>query len=316
MKRYRFMIGIIVTLLLAALACGAEATSTPTSVPAPTSTPEPTTPPVATATAVPTAPPAATATTVPAATPSPTATTVPIATTAVPATPVPTATAPPAATPIPATEQPLVDSTITIGPSKDNTLYEQPDGSLSNGVGQHIFAGHNNGGLARRGVIAFDIAGNVPAGAVINSVALTLNMSRTQSPGEDIQLHRLLTDWGEGASDASANEGGGTAAATGDATWIHTRFDAAEWQTPGGDFSAAASATRQVSGVGQYVWGSTDQMVADVQAWVDDPSTSFGWLLMGNESETRTAKRFDSKETPEEANRPSLTIDFTSRGGN
>lgn len=206
MKRYRFMIGIIVTLLLAALACGAEATSTPTSVPAPTSTPEPTTPPVATATAVPTAPPAATATTVPAATPSPTATTVPIATTAVPATPVPTATAPPAATPIPATEQPLVDSTITIGPSKDNTLYEQPDGSLSNGVGQHIFAGHNNGGLARRGVIAFDIAGNVPAGAVINSVALTLNMSRTQSPGEDIQLHRLLTDWGEGASDASANE--------------------------------------------------------------------------------------------------------------
>jgi hypothetical protein len=209
----------------------------------------------------------------------------------------------------------LAASTITIGPSKDNTLYEQPDGSLSNGVGQHIFAGNNNGDLARRGVIAFDISGNVPAGVVISSVTLTLNMSRTNSPGQDFQLHRLLTDWGEGASDASANEGGGTAAATGDATWIHTRFDAAEWQTPGGDFSAAASASKPVSGVGQYVWESTDQMVADVQAWVDDPSTNFGWLIMGNERETQTAKRFDSKDNFEKANRPSLTIEFMPRAG-
>ena len=54
-------------------------------------------------------------------------------------------------------------------------------------------------------------------------------------------------------------------------------------------------------------------MLADVQGWLDDPSTNFGWLLLGNESGTRTTKRFDSKDNPTEANRPALTIEFTSR---
>ena len=283
MKPYILMLGLIPALFLITVACGAQATSTPVSVPEPTSTPGPT------------------------ATPSPTATATPA--------PVATATPPAAATPVPATSEPLVASSITIGGSKDNTLYEHAEGSLSNGAGQHIFAGHNNGGLARRGVIAFDIAGNIPAGAVIESVTLTLNLSRTQSASQNVQLHRLLADWGEGVSDAAANEGAGTAAETGDATWIHTRFDTADWQTPGGDFSAAASASEPVSGVGQYAWRSTDQMVADVQAWLDDASTSFGWLLMSNETENQTTKRFDSRDNTLQANRPALTIEFTSQRG-
>ena len=36
--------------------------------------------------------------------------------------------------------------------------------------------------------------------------------------------------------------------------------------------------------------------MADVQRWLDDPSSNFGWLLLGNESTNRTAKRFDGRQ--------------------
>ena len=165
----------------------------------------------------------------------------------------------------------------------------------------------------RRGVIAFDIVGNIPSGASITSVGLTLNLSKTQAAGQTVQLRRLLADWGEGASNASANEGRGIAPETGDVTWIHTRFNSETWQTEGGDFATAASASTTVVGAGKYTWDSTGTMVADVQGRLEDPSTNFGWLLLGNEGERQTSKRFDSKENPFQSNRPVLTIEFTSR---
>jgi hypothetical protein len=55
-------------------------------------------------------------------------------------------------------------------------------------------------------------------------------------------------------------------------------------------------------------------MVTDVQGWLDEPSSNFGWLLVGNEGENGTAKRFDSKENPRDERSPSLTIEFTLPG--
>ena len=53
--------------------------------------------------------------------------------------------------------------------------------------------------------------------------------------------------------------------------------------------------------------------MADVQRWLDDPATNFGWLLLGDESENQTTKRFDSKENPDQEDRPILTVEFTAR---
>ena len=208
----------------------------------------------------------------------------------------------------------LTAQTVSIIPNKDNTLYESATGALSNGVGAYLFAGRvasQNSGLLRRALLSFDIAGNVPAGATITSVALTLNMSKTISGNENTSLHRVLTDWGEGSSDASSNEGGGTTATTGDATWIHTFSATANWATAGGDFNPTASAIQSVGGNGSYTWGSTSQMVADVQDWLVNPSNNFGWILIGNESTTSTAKRFDSKDNSTEANRPVLLVEYS-----
>jgi hypothetical protein len=205
---------------------------------------------------------------------------------------------------------------VILNPSKDNTLFEDTAGSRSNGAGQHIFVGNTNGGSIRRGVMAFDIAGNIPARATINSVTLTLHMSRTSaSTPQNIGLHRLLADWGEGTSDASANEGSGVAATPGDATWIHRFFDTDTWAEPGGDFAPTASASTPGAGIGSYTWGPTPEITAEVQGWLDDPSSNFGWLLKGNEEENGTAKRFESKENEVPESRPALVIEFTPPGG-
>ena len=51
-------------------------------------------------------------------------------------------------------------------------------------------------------------------------------------------------------------------------------------------------------------------MNADVQAWLGDAPTDFGWILIGNESKVKTANRFDTMESLESAS-PTLTIEFT-----
>ena len=211
---------------------------------------------------------------------------------------------------------PVAADVINLGASKDNTLYENATGSISNGAGQHIFAGRVNfagGGALRRAVIAFDIAGSLPAGSTIENVQLTLNMSRTRfgSGARNTDLYPVLSDWGEGTSNAPFNEGTGTTATTGDATWLHTFFNSVFWTSPGGDFPALSSATVAVDGLGSYTWGSTAAMVADVQQWLDSPASNFGWILIGDESVLGTAKRFDSHEHPTASVRPVLGITFT-----
>ena len=195
-----------------------------------------------------------------------------------------------------------------VTPSKDNTLYEYDpaEGDHSNGAGFHFFAGENAMGEFRRGVIAFDVAG-IPAGSTITAVTLTMNMSMTPAGLRTVELHKLLADWGEGTSHAPMGEGNGAPAAPNDATWRHRFFDTVFWTAEGGDFAATVSATQSVGGIGQYTWSST-QMVADVQSWLDDPTTNFGWLVLGDETAIGTAKRFDTRES---ATPPMLTIQYT-----
>ncbi len=204
----------------------------------------------------------------------------------------------------------------TIGAAMDNTLYEDAEGLLSNGAGERFFAGKTglfNNFMLRRGLIAFDIAGSIPNGSTITSVTLTLHLSAA-APGsgnQPVSLHRLLADWGEGDSDAEGPEGGGAPAAPGDATWLHTFFDTAFWAGSGGDFDGTASATTLVgTAMGEFPTWSTPQMASDVQDWLDDPTGNFGWLVLGNEDEDQTARRFDAREHLDPDLRPVLHIEF------
>ena len=204
-------------------------------------------------------------------------------------------------------------ATVTLGPSKDNTLYFSATGQWSNGGGQHIFSGRTAINEQRRAVMAFDLS-SIPPGSTIQGAALTLHLSRTVFGPASIELRKLTKNWGEGTADADSNEGGGTVAGPGDATWIHTFYDTTLWTVAGGDFSAIVSATTIVDSAfvpGFFTWGSTPEMVADVQGWLNAPATNFGWALRMATTGPSTSKRFDSRENPNASFRPRLVVTFT-----
>jgi len=202
---------------------------------------------------------------------------------------------------------------VTLGAVRDATLYENVAGMAASGAGTGMFVGKiARGGLIRRSLINFDVASQIPAGSTITRVELTLRVTRSAGSSLNIGLHRVLASWGEGNSDAGAPAGGGgVTPEASDATWIHRFFGGAGWINPGGDFVAAASATRSFGGVGTYTFASSAGAVADVQAWLNTPAGNFGWLLKGPETQNGNARRIATHEEPLATLRPRLLVEYT-----
>ena len=203
---------------------------------------------------------------------------------------------------------------VSISASRDAALYQSTDGSLANGAGQYLFAGKTNQGLARRGVIWFDIGALVPADATITSVRLVLNVTQANGGNRTMTVHRALTAWTTGASDPESTEALGAPTLAGDATWLHSSADGAGggllWQSAGGDF-ASASASLLTTTTGLQTWTSAG-LVADVQSFLSNPSANLGWFILGDESAAGTARRFDSAESAAFGGIvPRLEIEFT-----
>lgn len=198
--------------------------------------------------------------------------------------------------------------TLTLVAALDATLIEDPAGELANGSGPAFFVGRTAqaSGSRRRALVFFDVAGALPRGASVESAELTLVLTPSNDPVVDVAVHRVLSPWSEGTSAASG--GGGTQAVAGDATWLHTHYDTEFWTTPGGDFARDPSGFAAVGSAGAYVWGSTPALEADVQAWLDDPASNHGWLLIGEEGSPSTSKRFASREDPLQDMRPQLVV--------
>ena len=203
--------------------------------------------------------------------------------------------------------------TVFVPATQDNTLYESPSGRLSNGSGDHLFAGLTLEQQKRRAVIAFKDLDDIPEGATITSVILHLHVSQENSNPATIGVYRLTSDWGEGISHAAENEGRGANSENGDATWAHMFWPTFTWTDAGGDFVEDSSAEMVVGLVGDYTFGPTIDMIADVQLWVDQPALNYGWILVGDEA-VRSARRFDSRENENVLDRPLLEIEYTTTG--
>jgi hypothetical protein len=159
----------------------------------------------------------------------------------------------------------LADSAI-LTPAADATLIEDPAGGFANGSGPAIFAGRIASTLqsVRRALLRFDIAAALPPGSKIETVRLRLHLAQANSAATDARLYRVTQSWGEGPS--SSPGGGGAASQTGDATWLHRVYDDLLWTHPGGDFDPVLRAETIVDQPDFYTWGSTPEMVEDVQA--------------------------------------------------
>ncbi len=197
---------------------------------------------------------------------------------------------------------PAAAQTTTAVPcALDNTLYENANGDFSNALGESVFVGVTAQGRIRRALVRFDVANALPAGARVVAVRLEMNVvaSGAQAP-TTMHAHRVLAPWGEGSSYALTGGGGqGAPSTTGDATWVHSSWPNVTWSLPGGDFAAPASLAASLPVTGAATGFANGLGAADVQAWVDQPATNFGWLLKA-EVETlqaSRARRLDSRQS-------------------
>jgi hypothetical protein len=205
-----------------------------------------------------------------------------------------------------------VPATLVLVPAADSTLIEEAAGGLANGAGERFFVGRvgaNAGSTRRRALLRFDLSG-LPAGAQVTAVSLSLSLERSRQAGDlPITLHRVTQSWAEGPT--ASVVGIGEPAVDGDTTWLHRSRPTSTWTVPGGDFVAAASASRIVGSTGGPVsWSSTPALVADVQGWLAQPASNHGWALLGFEAGGTSAKGFASREALAPADRPQLRIDY------
>lgn len=214
-------------------------------------------------------------------------------------------------------------SVVTIGTTQDTTIYGN---NVNNSAGGAIgmFSGTDGNSSVKRALAEFDIADNVPAGSTITGVQLTLFLAQVAgnvtSGTATIGLHRLTDSWGEGTTGAGqliSADGQGFAANTGDATWANRFFSSTSptpWTSAGGDFISTVSASTVVGATVNtgYSWLSTPTLVADVQGWLDTPSTNFGWLLQNaDEVDMKTFRAFYTREESNSALQPQLQITYT-----
>ena len=201
-------------------------------------------------------------------------------------------------------------ATVTLQPAADTSLFENgPDNNLG---ATDLASGTIRIGPKSRALIRFDLAGQVPANATIMSAEFRIRVSKAPPGGapSTFGLHRVLQSWTEGSKGGIV----GSPATAGESTWNARVFPDTPWSAPGAaapaDYAAKASATRLVSGLNAYTFASTPDLVADVQAWVANPASNFGWILISqSEGTPLTARRFASRETP--SNGPTLVIQFT-----
>jgi hypothetical protein len=222
-------------------------------------------------------------------------------------------------------------ATVTIGASRDATIFENNVNNGSGG-GNGLFAGTNGAGNSpRRALIAFDVAAVVPAGSRIQETKLTLFLGQFPNVGavaeSTIGLHRLSADWGEGTTqqqippnDTFGGLGQGAPAVEGDVTWnarFHSATTPLPWTAPGGDFELAISASTVVTRTltAGYSWESTNELVDNVQGWLNDPASNFGWMMVNaDELTSATFRGFYSRHTATAALRPQLIVSYVLAG--
>lgn len=199
--------------------------------------------------------------------------------------------------------------TVTLNPVQDATIYE-PDAAatqLSGGAGG-LFAGRTGSERNRRAALKFDVAGSVPAGAVIQSATLAIRVAQSNSGVQSFDLRVLSESWGEGTVLPAGGGGAGSDAEAGDATWRYRFYPDVEWTALGGSFGAQIAGST-VGNAGSLTF-SGEGLITAVQSMLDAAESNHGFYILGPESGGATAKRFHSREATDIALRPTLTITY------
>ncbi len=201
---------------------------------------------------------------------------------------------------------PVRASMITLSAEQDATLLGGNDATSNASLADPgIFVGTDGADNPKRGLIEFDIAGSsIPADSIITGVTLQLTVGQVAGSGggsgggsgsaETISLFNESQSWGQptnvAGSTSFSGTGHGAAPHTGDATWNYAFYTATPWTIAGGDWSSSLTDIADASVTGtltSFTWSST-AMVADVQSWLNNPTTNFGWIIKNANETTAT----------------------------
>jgi hypothetical protein len=184
-------------------------------------------------------------------------------------------------------------TTVTLHPALDTSIHSSgfnPRGDAT------ILAGKRRSiGILDRGLLRFDLS-TLPTNATIESA--TLHLRIVQVPIDAVfapfELHRALKAWAA------------------DATWTIATTNL-PWSSPGAevktDYVAALVLGERAAASGEYVFASTNQIIADITGWIADPASNHGWLLKtANEGTEGTAIHFGASES---AVPPTLQVLYT-----
>ena len=220
----------------------------------------------------------------------------------------------------------MTPTSMALTPSAD-TFINSGNPDNNNGAGTSLCVGGDDNGGIMRGLVRFDMPAAL-AGATVSSVYLTLTM-RAKIDGTAggafalLRLHAVNESWTEGNGIGDAQmmfPVGQTCGATvSGATWNQPSCAggaATPWATPGGSVATTPSGQFDSNFIGVDApvslssSNSNAGLVADVQRWIDDPSSNHGWQIsVTNEGTAGIAQRFYSKEAGG-TNGPKLTVTY------
>lgn len=192
--------------------------------------------------------------------------------------------------------------------TSDTTVYS--DGTSDNtGANPTNFSGQTQSHGVRRLLVKFDVSA-IPSNATVQAVSLQMTIVRVSniSPADSTHtLHRLNNSWVQGSG---LGGGAGGQIIAGAASWLYRQTPSLAWTAPGGDYVGAPSASTYVGfSTGNFTWSGAG-LVSDVQGWVANSTTNFGWILIGDETVLQSAREFGSADGSA-AQQPVLTVTYS-----
>jgi len=141
-------------------------------------------------------------------------------------------------------------------------------------------------------LVRWDLS-NIPAGSVVHSATLSVNVSGTS--GDTYEIYEVLQNWAESQ-----------------ATWTKAT-STTNWSTTGAQGTARGTTvlgTISASTVGVRTVALGADGLAAVQRWVNTPSSNFGLILQDYANSTNDDLVISSRETATSSNRPRLILTY------
>jgi len=193
-----------------------------------------------------------------------------------------------------------------------------------------------------RGLLQFPID-DIPKGSTITCAEIILKTTGPCGPCKgivDVEMHRITSPWTTtGTNDFLPQqqpllyqvELQGAGANTGDVTWTHSTYNAADpsggtmWKTPGADVDPLVLSMELDNERGQHKFPSSHGFVDAIQGFVDGTYGNHGFLFKTEESdeyvalkaEENTYKDYDTayrlfhgEDNEEQSNRPLLVVHY------